>query len=65
MEEYNNNTNLILSLSRIEVCDMLLACLAAQEAANDGGEKWKRLHDKIRDQIRDQLKDNDQRNGWS
>ena len=61
MEEYNNNTNLILSLSRIEVCDMLLACLAAQEAANDGGEKWKRLHEKIREQ----LKDNDQRNGWS
>lgn len=40
-----------LELNRIDVCDLLLACLSAAENANDKGSKWIRLHDKIKSQL--------------
>lgn len=46
-----NDKNVKIEIKRIEVCDLLLACTAAQQQANDGGEKWKRLHEKIKMQI--------------
>lgn len=44
----NNYTDVKIELKRIEVCDLLLACLAAKELSNDGGKKWDRLHDKLK-----------------
>lgn len=40
-----------IELSRIEMCDLLLACTTAQYAAGDGGKKWEELHDKINKEI--------------
>ena len=40
-----------IEIERIEICDLLLACLAAKELANDSGEKWDRLHDKLKMQL--------------
>lgn len=47
----NSMTMSTLNLTRLETCDLLLACLAARDEANDGGEKWQRLHDKIKAQL--------------
>ena len=47
----NNYSTINLELIRIEVCDLLLACLAAKELSNDGGKKWMRLHQKLKDQL--------------
>ena len=38
-------------LRRIEICDLMLACLAAKDAANDGGKKWDELHEKLKWQL--------------
>lgn len=46
-----NNAEMELTLTRIEVCDLLIACVNASERANDSGAKWVRLHDKIRKQL--------------
>lgn len=46
-----NEKKMTLKLRRIDVCDLLLACLAAKELANDGGEKWDALHQMLRDQL--------------
>lgn len=40
-----------LKVTRIEICDLLLACLAAKEQATDGGKKWDVLHDKLKAQL--------------
>ena len=40
-----------IEIERIEICDLLLACLAAKEIASDSGEKWDRLHDKLKMQL--------------
>lgn len=47
----NNYTAVKIELNRIEVCDLLLACLAARELSNDGGAKWNRLRGKIKEQL--------------
>lgn len=59
-EEYNNDTVISIELKRIEVCDLLIASLAAYNNSNDDGEKWKRIHDKIGEQ----LHKTDKANGW-
>lgn len=46
-----NEMNVTLNLKRIEVCDLLLACLAAKDKANDSGKKWDRLHEEIKKQL--------------
>lgn len=46
-----NELEMHLKLTRIEVCDLLIACISAQQNANDGGAKWNRLHDKIKSQL--------------
>lgn len=40
-----------IEIERVEICDLLLACLAAKELANDSGKKWDRLHDKLKMQL--------------
>jgi hypothetical protein len=49
--EMRNEASVYVKVSRIELCDLLLSCLAASDMANDGGEKWNRLHDKLKDQL--------------
>lgn len=46
-----NHFKTTIQLERIEICDLLLACLAAKDSANDGGAKWDRLHDKLSAQL--------------
>lgn len=46
-----NNFKTTIEVKRIDICDLMLACLAAQEAANDGGKKWAELHDKLKKQL--------------
>lgn len=46
-----NEFKTTLQVRRIDICDLMLACLNAQYAANDGGEKWKRLHDNLEKQL--------------
>lgn len=40
-----------LNVTRIDICDLLLACLAARDSANDGGQKWINLHSKLQTQL--------------
>ncbi len=44
-----NYDEMTLTLTRIEVCDLLLACISADEIS--GAEKWMKLHDKIKEQL--------------
>lgn len=46
-----NEKNYFFSLSRLEVCDLLLACTCAACYSN-GAEKWQVLHDKLRTQLK-------------
>lgn len=46
-----NHFETSIKLERIEICDLLLACMAAQDAAGDSGKKWERLHDKLKKQL--------------
>lgn len=38
-----------IEVERIELCDLMLACTAAEMLANDDGQKWTRLHSKLKD----------------
>lgn len=40
-----------VKLTRKDVCDLLLACINAEYEANDGGKKWKKLHDELKKQL--------------
>ena len=46
-----NDKNVKIEIKRGELCDLLLSCIAAQQMANDGGEKWNRLHEKLKMQL--------------
>ncbi len=52
-----NESVVTLKLKRIELCDLLMACWAADKVS-EGAEKWMTLHDKL-DEI---LKDFDEKN---
>ena len=45
--KYGNDTDIVLSLKRIDLCNLLIACTNTKYGANDGGKKWQELHDKI------------------
>lgn len=40
-----------LELRRIDICDLMLACVNAKHSANDGGKKWGKLHDILKAQL--------------
>ena len=42
-----------IKLRRIDICDMMLACLAAKELANDEGKKWDRLRETLKSQLKE------------
>ena len=46
-----NNFKTTIEVKRIDICDLMLACLAAKEAANDEGKKWDRLHELLKEQL--------------
>ena len=46
-----NEMEMTLTMKRIDVCDLLLACLAAKELANDEGKKWDALHQILKEQL--------------
>lgn len=58
--EYGNNSKINIELTRIEVCDLLLATFAAHQNTEGRAKKWMKLHDKIEKQ----LKETDKEHGW-
>ena len=48
-----NQFKTTISITRGELCDLLLATIAAQQASNDGGKKWIALHEKLHKQLED------------
>lgn len=46
-----NEFKTTLQVKRIDICNLMLACLAAKELANDEGKKWDRLHDELKRQL--------------
>lgn len=46
-----NQKTMTVKLRRIDVCDLLLACSCADDKADNGSEKWKRLHDMLKEQL--------------
>ena len=48
-----NYVDTTVELKRIDICDLMLACLAAKDAANDEGKKWDKLHEKLKKQLED------------
>lgn len=42
-----NDMTVTLKLKRIEVCDLLMACIVTDNMA-EGAEKWSKLHDKLK-----------------
>lgn len=46
-----NHFKTAVQLERIDICDLMLACLAARDAANDAGTKWERLLEKLKTQL--------------
>lgn len=59
--EYGNNSKINIELTRIEVCDLLLATFAAHQKTEGRAKKWMQLHDKIEKQ----LKETDKEHGWA
>ncbi len=47
-----NANEVTVKLNRIDICDLLLACLAAKDMTNDAGKKWDRLHDELKAQLK-------------
>lgn len=48
-----NSFETYVKMKRIDICDLMLACLAAKNMANDAGTKWDRLHDMLKQQLKD------------
>ena len=53
-----NEKTYTLKISRIELCDLLIACTAASEES--GAKKWDELHAKLMEQLEAQ----DAKNGY-
>lgn len=47
MEKMLNERIVTLKLTRIDVCDLLLACTALDTATDSDNHKWEQLHDKL------------------
>lgn len=43
-----NEFKTTLQVKRIDICDLMLACTAAKQLANDDGKKWDRLRDELK-----------------
>lgn len=45
-----NENEMTITLKRIDICDLLLACISADEISG-GAKKWMKLHDNIKEQL--------------
>ena len=45
-----NDFRTTIELKRIDICDLMLACLAAKELAPES-KKWDRLHEELKRQL--------------
>lgn len=45
-----NNLEVNVTLKRIDICDLLIACNCAKKASN-GAEKWDKLHELLQAQL--------------
>ena len=59
--EYGNSSKINIELTRIEVCDLLLATFSSHQNTEGRAKKWMQLHDKIEKQ----LKETDKEHGWA
>lgn len=41
------NEMIVMRITRVELCDLLLACTACDHNTNENTKKWRRLHDKL------------------
>ena len=46
-----NESETSIKARRIDICDLMMACTLAKQAANDGGRKWDKLHDLLKSQL--------------
>ena len=46
-----NRMKVHVEVTRSELCDLLIACVSEKIRADDGGEKWLKLHDKLSKQL--------------
>lgn len=51
MDKPNNSRTVTVKITRRELVDLLIACTACSENANDPANKWNKLHDKLREQL--------------
>lgn len=40
-----------IEVTRMDICDLMLACTGSQFRANDGGQKWIKLREKLKMQL--------------
>ena len=48
-----NNFKTTIDVTRLEICDLILACSAAKRCAGDDGKKWTRLRAKLKGQLKE------------
>lgn len=46
-----NDFKTTLQVKRIDICDLMLACLTAKELSTNDATKWDRLHDELKRQL--------------
>lgn len=46
-----NESETSIKVRRIDICDLMIACTLAKQAANDGGRKWDKLHDMLKSKL--------------
>ena len=46
-----NESETSIKVRRIDICDLMMACTLAKQAANDGGRKWDNLHDMLKSKL--------------
>lgn len=47
-----NGFEMNITLTRKDVCDLMLACSCAKRCGNDEGKKWQILHDNLKLQLK-------------
>lgn len=48
MKKTLNERTVNLEITRIDLCDLLLACTALDVATDENTQKWAKLHDKLK-----------------
>lgn len=46
-----NGFTTTIKVTRLEICDLMLACVTAKWASAGNGEKWGKLHDNLKRQL--------------